>query len=187
MKWLAGSVLGLALVLGSWASAQEVEREARKLREDIEALSMLRKLELTREQRKKLASIYKQFKALSEEHDKKLLGFLRKKRDLLLSGRASEEELIDLDWKLEQEKLMFRTEVRKLRARAEEVLTPDQRRKLRRAWFRPKRPPRPGRPPRWEHPPERFGPPPPGPSPEEMKERRMRLFWKMMELLGEGK
>ena|GEM_PF-1781610 len=184
VKLLAASLL---LLGGFWSWARADEREMRKLREDIEALSVLRKLELTREQREKLASIYRQFKALREEHDKKLLGLLRKKRDLLLSGRASEEELIDLDGKLEQEKLMFRTEVRKLKARVEEVLTPEQRRKLRRAWFRPKRPPRPGRPPRWEHPPERFGPPPPGPSPEEMKERRMRLFWKMMELLGEGK
>ena len=186
IKLLAASLLLLG-VFWTWARADEPEREMRKLREDTEALSVLRKLELTREQQEKLASIYEQFKVLREEHDKKLLGLLRKKKDLLLSGRASEEELIDLDGKLGQEKLRFRTEVRKLRARAEEVLTPEQRRKLRRAWFCPKRLPRPGRPPRWKHPPERFGPPPPGPSPEEMKERRMRLFWRMMELLGEGK
>ena len=170
IKLLAASLLLLG-VFWTWARADEPEREMRKLREDTEALSVLRKLELTREQQEKLASIYEQFKVLREEHDKKLLGLLRKKKDLLLSGRASEEELIDLDGKLGQEKLRFRTEVRKLR----------------RAWFCPKRLPRPGRPPRWKHPPERFGPPPPGPSPEEMKERRMRLFWRMMELLGEGK
>ena len=188
MKWLAGSVLGLALVLGSWASAQEVEREVRKLQKDIRVLSVLRKLDLSQDQRSKLVSIYRQFKALKEKHDKKLLGLLRKKRDLLLSGRASEDELIDLDGKIEQEKLMFRTEVRKLRAEAMDLLTPEQRRRLRgklplwpkppklmrqRAWGHPE----------WRHPPEG---PPPGPPPEEVREKKERLFWRM-KLLGEEK
>jgi len=183
MRWLVGG----ALVLGMWASAP-AEEEIEKLRRDIKALSVLQKLELTGKQRSQLVSIYKQFEALRKEHKGKLIELLERKKELLLSGRASREELIDLDGRIEEEGLRFRTEVEKLKAKAEDILTPEQRRKLERAWFHPKRRklerawfhPKghamPGRPP------ERFGPPPPGPSPGEMRER---LFWRMIELLGE--